>query len=652
MFRKMMKPGLLCIAVIGAISCTLMAIDIHRVLQFVQYRGTIGLVTIALVILAVLCGCYVAGYGLIRARGKADEPKPAGPVIGEKDRHEWANYCAVILLITVGLVIIYHSYRWGYPIAYAGGDETGIYALVKTIIRDGTTLVNPMEGGATGADMFDYPYSDKASFLLVRLIGIFAKNPYTVATLFYFLNYYLAGLAAAYVSRKLRINRMLTIAVGVLYAFSPFISGRFAHLWLTSYFTMPFACLMAVWIIEGKVFVEGVPLRQSRTFWKMALICYGCAFTGLYYAFFTCALLAAAMVIRCFAEKERKFTRICYPTILIGFTVIGVLTNVIPNAVYWYICGSNPVSELSMRSGAETEIFGLKMTTMLLPRIWHRIGRLWGITQHYLGTYPLNNENSTATLGFGGAFGFVSSMVMLLCGRRKYRTISSLNMSMFLIGTIGGLGAFLSVFINIPMRCYNRISLVILFLSLVTTAMVIEEFSNKRKKFVLPILCVMLLAGGFYDQTYDWKMPDMTGYERIHDMIDRVEAVMEPGDSIFELPYDDWPSTGIPGGGYLLHLGYVESEDLHWSYGAMQGRAEANWQKETAGEPVKEMIKDLREAGYDGIWLYTNLYTRKTGNEEETIRIIQDLKDELSQEPMVSEDGEVYFWTIKEEKLP
>ena len=640
---RWMKPGWCFAGAAAAVCCALTAVDIRRVLNMQEYTGALSLLCVLLWVICVLGAAYAALYAVsafLSRKGRPAENR-------EEKKGEWLIYLCTAALITLGLFINYRNVNLSYPMMYTGGDDVGMYAQIKSIIQNGTTLITPLEGGAAGADMFDYLYSDKLSFLIVKMIGIFVKNPYTAAALFYFLNHYLIALTGVWVCRKLKISRPLSVAAGVLYAFSPFIGMRFGHLWLTPYFMLPIACLAAIRVIDGKVFEEDAPLRRNKTFWRMAGMCFACAFTGLYYAFFTCAMLAAATVIRCFREKERKFSRIFYPTVLIGAVGIGVLTSMIPSIVYWRLNGVNASSELTMRSMADPEVYALKMTRMLLPRTLHRVPKLWGLTQVYLNNYPLNNENDTAALGVIAAVGFVMSIIMLLAGRKKYLTVTSLNMSAFLIGTLGGLGSFISVFINMPMRCYNRISLVIMFLSLMMCAMLLEEVVKKRRTLTLTILAAVMVCVGFFDQTIPAGNQNADSYEEIRDEVHAAEAQLEPGDSVFTLPYDNWPSPRIPGS-YILHAGYIESENLHWSYGAMQGRAEANWQEAAADKEPYEMIQDLREAGYDGIWLDTALMNQKYGDDYTAV-LKEDISAILEEEPEISRYGRICFWKIPEE---
>ena len=640
--RKWMKPGICFAAAVAAISCALMAVDIGRILGLGENNGRLSAVPAILWAICAVCAAYVLLYMVNALLTRKERTIPAQ---AEDRRHEWIIYLCTMVLITLGLFINYGSYDLSKPLMYFSGDDMGAYAQVKSIIQNGTTLITPLEGGMTGANMFDYPYSDKLSFLIVRCIGIFVKNPYTTASLFYFLNHYLIALAGVWACRKLKISRPLSVAAGVLYGFSPFIGQRYGHLWLTPYFTLPLACLVAIWIIDGKLFEEDGPIRKNRIFLLMTGICFACAFTGLYNAFFACAMLAAATVIRCFREKERKLTRILYPGILIGMTGIGVMINVMPNLVYWHLFGTNPYSELAVRNMEGPEVFALKMTRMLLPRTEHRIPQFWSLAKIYQQNYPLNNENDTAALGIIAAIGFVMSIIMLLAGRKKYLTVSSLNMSAFLIGTMGGLGSFISVFVSTPMRCYNRISLVIMFLSLVMCAMLLEEIVKKRRTLTLTIVAAVMVCVGFFDQTVQWTSPDLSTYTEVRDEVHAIEAELEPGDYVFELPYDGWPNQTIESS-YLLHAGYVESENLHWSYGSMHGRSEGFWQQETAELETWRMVQSVEEAGYDGIYLDTVLMTRKYG-EEYTQNKILDLNDILG-EPLVSSAGRIYFWKTEE----
>lgn len=555
---------------------------------------------------------------------------------------EIAMYAAISGVVSFVLFLIYGNANLRYPLVYSGGDEMGIYYLVKTIRDYGTSLFNPMTGGLAGGDMFDYPYSDLLSFVIVKFISLFTRDPYLITNLFYFLNYYLIAFAAAFVCRRLGFRYAVSSFVGILFAFSYFIQGRYAHMWLTPYYMLPVACLIAVWIIDGKFLEDIGTVRHSIRFWACILAAYGCAFTGLYYAYFSCALFAAAMVIRLLSAERRNVIDELYPIAFVFATIIGVLVNVAPNLLFWAINGSNPASELALRSGSDAEYYALKMVQMLLPRQRHRIKFLSDLSNSYASTYPLVNENGTAALGVIASIGFIMSLLSVLSQKKKCRTYACLNLSMFLIGTIGGIGSVLSVFISMPMRCYNRLSLVIMFLSLLVVAVYLEDIGKKLKPYMVVVLCGLLIVVGLYDQTTEYKQPYYGIFEETRMLVNEIEDTLSPGDMVFQLPYDNWPT----GGTYRNHICYVESEDIHWSYGAMQGRQEARWQQAVASEDMASMVEYLRAAGYDGLWMDRKLYTWKHG-EEKYEEDVKELSRYIGCEPVISWYGAALFWDIR-----
>ncbi len=558
-------------------------------------------------------------------------------------RKEIILYLSIILIITAVLLFVYKDINISNPIVYAGGDDLGVYTFAKTIRENGLSLITPLEGGVTGADLFDYIYSDKLSFALVKIITLFTDNPYLTINLFYFLNYYLIAISATFVCRRLEKGRVSSLVIGVLYAFCPYITMRYAHMWLVPYFMLPFACLLAINIINGKYEANSGEIRNNKSFWVAVLVSFACAFTGLYYAFFSAAIIAAAVVIRMLTIKGAKKRSSLYAFVFVVFIVVGVVINIVPNIVYWQINGNNPSGELAMRNPGEAEYYGLKFVQLLLPRPGHRIELLSKINSYYASHFYLVNENQTASLGLVAGVGFILSLLYILIGKQEDSAVSKLNLSAFLIGTIGGIGAFISVFVHIPMRCYNRISLIIMFLSLIIIASLLDKIVLKKKGLGC-ILSVCVLAFGIYDQTGVIGSNEYPSYQSANEFINEVETAIHPGDAVFVLPYDDWPSPKVPGS-YQLHIGYIESEDIYWSYGAMEGREEAEWQRYIESQDTETMIQLILDEGYDGIYMDKKLYSSKYGSEI-TEQKTMEITNYLNKDPIISTDGTMCFWSL------
>lgn len=562
----------------------------------------------------------------------------------ETKSQEAILYSTLTLSVTLLLLLIYKNADLAYPLVYAGGDEMGVYYFAKTIDQNGFSLANPYIGGISGGDLFDYPYSDSLSFLLVKIIGVFSDNPYLIINLFYFTNLYLIALISVAVSRKIGLSRLSSFVIGLLFAFSPYYQMRYSHMWLTAYYMLPVACLLSINIIRGRIPSEEDEKRRKAIFWCGMIMSFICAFTGMYYAYFSCAIIAAAMVIRIISIQGKELRKELYPVAFIGSTIAGVLVNVVPNLLYWAMNGTNPSGELAIRNRGDAETYGLKLVQMILPRTGHRIELFSKIANGYFRNYPLVNENSSASIGIIASIGLIISLLLLFSEWNKYKEFSWLNLATFIIATIGGLGSIISVAIVIPMRCYNRMSLIIMFLSLLLIGSILDRGRKKKNSVLIICASLCILAIGLFDQTVDYAPYDNTALMNTKALMADIDRETEEGDFIFALPYLDWPSSGVAGS-YGQHVGYLETDNLHWSYGAMQGRGEAQWQKYVSNCEIIEMIERLKFAGYDGIYLNRELYESRWGSEK-TIEDIESITQETGHQPLVSEDLNKFFWKL------
>lgn len=565
----------------------------------------------------------------------------------KETKPEITLYVFTVISVVAILLFLYRSADITLPLIYAGGDEMGVFYLAKNIDQNGLSLVNPYIGGQSGGDLFDYPYSDSMSFLCVKVIGLLTDNPYLIINLFYFINYVATAVISVAVSRKLKVSRISSYIVGILYAFSPFMQMRYVHIWLTPYYVLPIACLLSINIIKGRVPDTTCSEARKQVFWRGMILSLLCAFTGMYYAYFACALFAASMVIRFISMNGKRGKSELYPLAYISSTVIGIIINIVPNLMYWGLAGQNQFGELALRNRGDVETFGLKLVQLILPRIGHRISLFSRIAVGYFRNYPLVNENSTASIGIVASFGLLVSLLLLFSQNNKFKEISWLNFSTFIIATIGGIGSIISVAIVLPMRCYNRMSLIIMFLSLLMIGMMLDQLKQRTKSHAVLLVCLCVLITGIFDQTVNYAPYDATSFNNTQHFFRKIEDEMKEADMVFTLPYLDWPSSSVEGS-YGMFSGYLETSNMHWSYGAMEGREEAEWQKAVAKCEPAEMIGKLKDAGYAGIYLDKRLYEHSSKkNKDKADAYINMITAETGTEPLVSEDQEKYFWKIK-----
>ena len=551
------------------------------------------------------------------------------------------SFAMIAFIVTGTLIFLYRNINILYPITYNPLDEMGVFYYGKLIDEFGLSLTGTRTGGFLGADMFDYPYSDMMSFILVKIISLFSNNPYLTINLFYFLCFYLIAFISFAIFRLLNFRRGISILLSILFAFSPYIQRRYNHMWLVPYFMIPVVCYISIAVIRDAFNREESEITYER-FYKMIFASFFCAFNGINYAFLNCIIYMIAFVIMLLNKRNVSVKRRIYPLGYIIAAGFGLLVNIIPNLIYYLINGTNTFGDLHTgRSAVQSEVYALRFIQLILPQSEHRTRTLRSLADYYNSNWPMINENYSASLGAIAAAGFIISLILLFKKNRKNKELSYLNIGIFCVATMGGISSFIAIFITDSIRGYNRLSVSLMFLGLTEIALIIQYASEQIDKRLYYILLASLLIFGIYDQTFTYKDMDYSSYESDRDAIREIESIMPDGSMIFQLPYNDWPSGGI----YKNFIGYIESDNLRWSYGAMQGREEAMWQKGVSSADAKKMVSELKDAGYNGLYFNKYMYLiLNNGNADTSPQYLESLEKELGSPDVVSRDNFIYFW--------
>jgi phosphoglycerol transferase len=84
--------------------------------------------------------------------------------------------------------------------------------------------------------------------------------------------------------------------------------------------------------------------------------------------------------------------------------------------------------------------------------------------------------------------------------------------------------------------------------------------------------------------------------------------------------------------------GYLHSDDLRWSYGAVRGRNDPN--AALAAEPVPALVRDAAAAGFAGI------YVDRFGYVDQAAKLEGELATALGTKPLVSDNGRLAFYEL------
>jgi hypothetical protein len=559
-----------------------------------------------------------------------------------------AVYAASVLLSIV--VLIFSLQLWNadlhIPFGYVkdGHDNFLSMMLVKTEIETGWTWHNPLLGAPGTLDQLDFPNPQFLQDAAIRALAIFSHDFGFVLNIYFLLTFPLVALTATLAARQIGLGAATSILVAQLYTFLPyhFLRGEM-HLSLSAYYAIPLIipCILAIAL-------QQVPACSIRATALVGFILLG--LSGPYYTAFAAFFLFVATICAAFQHYDRKLIKLAL--VFAGLMFLAFFLQTIPNLVHSAHFGANP--SIGNREYREGDLYGLRLTQMLLPVPGHRIPALAQFRDLYASHAYLVNENEDAALGFIGSFGLIILLLRAVFRRPPDQSPSKISSAAFdalaalalaglLFATIGGVGPTLNYLGFTAIRGYNRISIFLAFFALIGVGGIIERLATRRRyksQFIL-IAAGLLLILGLLDQISPRVVPDYQqnakDFRSDAAFVAAIESAVPAGASIFQMPIMFYPeSTPINGlGDYELFRGYLHSSTLHWSYGAVGGRDAFAWQRQTIKLPLPQLLAQLQARHFSGIYLDRAAYLDDS---------LERSLGSLLGQAMVSRDGRLVFF--------
>ena len=262
-----------------------------------------------------------------------------------------------------------------------------------------------------------------------------------------------------------------------------------------------------------------------------------------------------------------------------------------PAIVYPWLHGPNDA--IAERLPGESELFGLKLAYMVIPRPDHRIGTLANHGKRYFATTPIRAEGFQASIGLAATFGLIGALVVLLSTgiagggaslrRTRIAAAGAVAAIAFVVGTIGGVSTLIAFELSPQVRAWNRLSLVIAFAALLALALALTALGDRLRARGRPAwiaIAVTAVVGvlAILDQTSPRDAPAYAPIAKQWQVDEDFAGLMEDrfpaGTNVLQLPYMSYPEHGseVGIGDYDLFKGYLHSEGLKWTYGAVRGR--------------------------------------------------------------------------------
>lgn len=594
---------------------------------------------------------------------------------------------AITMVLVANFYFLWHV-GLRQPISYDGGDTMLVQAWCKTVIDHGWYLHNPNLAAPHGQSMEDFPQADGLNYLIVRFFALFSHDPGLVINLFGLSTYVLTTLSALAVMRQFRVAYPPALCAALLYSLLPYHFARLnGHHFLACYQVVPLSAMVALWLYLGRLpwptrrakaeaatetadgllylrvnrseqsaYLEsaaepagGSPLLRWGVAILVALL-QGSA--GIYYAFFAMYFLLIGGVGA--GLQRRSWQPLLATGLLLTITFGAFAGNLAPTLNYWHEHGKNPA--VAQRLAKETEIYGLKLSALLLPVPGHRAKPLAELRERYEHETAILSESTWSAQGMAANIGFFGLLAVLLYRRPASRVLeglSVLNIFGILFATVGGFGMIFSMLITPQIRSQNRVSVYLSFFSLCCLAILLQAVWNRlattrRRQYVCYGLLAALMWVALWDQEPRHYRPDYTRIAKDWacdaGFVSKIEAAVPAGAMVYQIPYVQYPEGPLVHnhGAYPALRFYLHSNSLRWSAGAMHGREGADWQEKTAALPLDDQLAVVAEAGFQGIQVARRGYA--DGGKE----VEEQLRARLRVEPIVSDDEQDSFFPLQQ----
>jgi hypothetical protein len=563
-------------------------------------------------------------------------------------------------------ILALRPWRGSLRVPYAYLSDANLHqSYIKDVLDHGWYWHNPDLGAPGKQQLFDYPgiAGDTLNVLLIKLVGLFTSDSAVVINLFFLAGFFLVGLSAYLVLRRLTVSPPTAIVCSALYALLPyhFLRGEY-HLFLAAYYAVPLGAYLMLSVLGGEPLFarregrRGVRALASRRTLGTLGVCVviGLATGSFYYSSFTIVLVAAAGLIR--GVVVRSVRPLLDAGAVAGVLIALTAALLAPSFVYWARHGTNP--QVAHRGAQESELYGLKFAQLVLPIEQHRIGKLAQLRRSYDGWFPPTEATTMTALGVVATAGLLwllgLSVLQLaspgrrLAGELDGRAGLAALVALFFAWTGGG-ATFIAV-VEPEIRSWNRLSIFIGFFCLLAVGLLLDRLlvALRPRRWGAAVAALALgavLTIGALDQTSDAFVPPYdtlaADYRSDAQFVRAIERQLPDGAMVFQLPYVPFPEAPPVWKMYDYDelRGYLHSHDLRWSYGVVRGRAEDR-NGALAAEPVPQMVQDVAAAGFAGI------YVDRFGYQDAGAQLERELTAAVGHAPLVSENDRLSFFKL------
>jgi phosphoglycerol transferase len=550
---------------------------------------------------------------------------------------------------------------------YMSGDANFSLLLAKTVMTNSWVGVDHLLGFPFGSALYDdaVAYGDASQLLIMKILSLGTSDPVLVMNAFFMGTFFLVATSAYAVLRDFAFPRLACAVPAILYSLLPYHFLRNeSHLFLAAYYAVP----LGAWIVLRALRGEPLWMRRASggnrlTQWlsgRSLTTFAACVVVGtseVYYAVFTLLLIVPLTLLGAGASRDVK--RLLAPLVAVVAIAGSALAVQLPAIVWHAQHGAN--KDATKRLPTESQHFALDLALLVVPLPGHPVAGINNLSEHYhsnLDAAP--GESIGAALGSWLTLGFVAVVLAAFfaafgaayVGHARLMVDAGLATGMaFLFGTTGAGGTLFAFYVSSQLRGWNRISVFIAFFATVglaaLLAWLLERGVSRRGQVLGAVVLGLVLFTGYKDQTRPGFRPayqaDLAIWRNDSRFISGVEARLPGNAAILQYPQMFFPEFGplVKMTDYDELKGYIHSDRLRWSYGAIKGRMPDDWASHMQGLPLKQQIAAAVAAGFRGVVVDSYGYQDGGGD------FLRQLSAAVgAQADLVSENGRLVFFDL------
>ena len=608
--------------------------------------------------------------------------------------------CLLLLVALSGFGATYFLNLWTWdlsiPFVYfdLAQDDVWQFVLTKALRDTGWVFRVPFLGTPDIADWHYHPYAQTSPVHSVLMLGLsyVLHDPIEIQQCYYLMNFPLIAATSYLACRLLNISRLLSISIGLLFAFTGTRINFSFYAFLSNYFAIPLGIIPVIWVLTGRLHPRSdlhlphdldAPSDSQSSWIKRCLL--GLVFILLitlsdgYFAFFTLLLLCFSILIRAAQGDILRPVRLLIPVFYVVVLLSAALILQIPLNEYRRDhpeeFAPNGIEDQDLkRKPFEAEVYSSSLKILVAPVSNHRITPLGRFGERIMGTVndarripilrPTVQLGSLATLLLFGAFLIAAAWMarlgdeskpspawLLLADRCQARITAMLLLSFFVLlcSTSGGIGPLIALVFP-TIRAYDRFPLFLIFFLYLSMGVLITrllEAASPVKRPIYAFLVVAVTVLALFDQVpgsvVGHSAQARSRFLAERAFVNNIAAALPSEAMVYQYPYSQY-LTRSPyyGWGSFSHVRLaIHADSLRWSNGASKNSPVDAYHARTARLPLQDLLAEIEALGFQGI-----VVDRVFLPSSEFEAVASMLTAHTGARPVGDEQGRLAFWPL------